>query len=223
MELIRKLSILADAAKYDASCASSGAPDSARRRTAGLGLHHRHGHLPQLHARRPLHLAAQDPADQLLPLRLQLLRQPPLERHAARALHARRGRASSRSTSTGATTSRACSCRSGIIRDARLHDGAARRGRAHAARGSRLPRLHPPQDDSRRRRRADRARRAARPIGCQREHRAADRRGAGDARAGKVDAHDQARDGPHSHAARRGSAGRAARAARSRPPARARR
>ena len=36
MELIRKLSILADAAKYDASCASSGAPD--RRSSADKGL-----------------------------------------------------------------------------------------------------------------------------------------------------------------------------------------
>ncbi|OLO02719.1 putative DNA modification/repair radical SAM protein [Salinicola socius] len=37
MELIDKLSILADAAKYDASCASSGAPKRSSRGKAGLG------------------------------------------------------------------------------------------------------------------------------------------------------------------------------------------
>ncbi|WP_353981517.1 putative DNA modification/repair radical SAM protein [Salinicola endophyticus] len=37
MELIDKLSILADAAKYDASCASSGAPNRSSRGKAGLG------------------------------------------------------------------------------------------------------------------------------------------------------------------------------------------
>ncbi|WP_110678373.1 putative DNA modification/repair radical SAM protein [Salinicola sp. RZ23] len=37
MELIDKLSILADAAKYDASCASSGAPNRTSRGKAGLG------------------------------------------------------------------------------------------------------------------------------------------------------------------------------------------
>jgi putative DNA modification/repair radical SAM protein len=37
MELIRKLSILADAAKYDASCASSGAPDRRSSANGGLG------------------------------------------------------------------------------------------------------------------------------------------------------------------------------------------
>jgi putative DNA modification/repair radical SAM protein len=37
VELIRKLSILADAAKYDASCASSGAPDRRSSAEAGLG------------------------------------------------------------------------------------------------------------------------------------------------------------------------------------------
>ncbi|MGB5830096.1 MAG: biotin synthase, partial [Pseudomonas mandelii] len=37
MELIDKLSILADAAKYDASCASSGAPKRSSEGKSGLG------------------------------------------------------------------------------------------------------------------------------------------------------------------------------------------
>ncbi len=37
MELIAKLGILADAAKYDASCASSGAPKRSSRGRDGLG------------------------------------------------------------------------------------------------------------------------------------------------------------------------------------------
>ena len=38
MQLIEKLSILADAAKYDASCASSGAPKGTRVLILGAGL-----------------------------------------------------------------------------------------------------------------------------------------------------------------------------------------
>ena len=90
VDLQRKLAILADAAKYDASCASSGT----RKRDSLGGKRHRLdrglGHLPQLCARRPLHLAAEDPAHQLLHLRLPLLRQPRHEQRAARALHGRR-------------------------------------------------------------------------------------------------------------------------------------
>src|SRR4051812_42859354 len=37
MDLLRKLSILADAAKYDASCASSGAEKRSSTREAGIG------------------------------------------------------------------------------------------------------------------------------------------------------------------------------------------
>ena len=105
----QKLAILADAAKYDVSCASSGAHEARLARQGRARLHDRHGHLPFLHAGRPLRVAAEDPADQLLHLRLRLLHQPPL-------LECARGRASastrsstSRSPSTGATTSRACS------------------------------------------------------------------------------------------------------------------
>jgi hypothetical protein len=65
-DMARKLSILADAAKYDASCASSGG--TRRDSSAQQGRH-----LPQLRARRPLHLAAEDPAHQLVHIRLRLL------------------------------------------------------------------------------------------------------------------------------------------------------
>ena len=80
MQVAVKLKILADSAKYDASCASSGvvAPQHTRR-PGQLG---RHRHLPQLHPGRPLRLAAQDPAHQLLHLRLPVLRQSRLERRA---------------------------------------------------------------------------------------------------------------------------------------------
>ena len=48
---------------------------------------------------------------------------------------------------------------------ARLHDGAAGRGRADAARGARLPRLHPPEDDPRGQRRSCSRAPAAMPTG----------------------------------------------------------
>ena len=109
MDLERKLAILADAAKYDASCASSGTSQARLARRQGHRLDRRLGHLPQLRARRPLHLAAEDPAHQLLHLRLPLLRQPRVEqRRRARASRSTRW-CSSRSTSIAATASRACS------------------------------------------------------------------------------------------------------------------
>ena len=43
MDIAKKLSILADAAKYDASCASSGAPDRASTGEAGIGSTSRMG------------------------------------------------------------------------------------------------------------------------------------------------------------------------------------
>ena len=65
MDLQARLTILADAAKYDASCASSG---SKRERPDG-GIGNGAGrHLPLLHAGRALRLAAQDSVDQLLHL-----------------------------------------------------------------------------------------------------------------------------------------------------------
>ena len=74
MDVAGKLAILADAAKYDASCASSGAKRARQRQRRRQ--HDRQRHLPQLHAGRPLRVAAEDPADQRLHLRLPVLRQP---------------------------------------------------------------------------------------------------------------------------------------------------
>ena len=54
---------------------------------------------------------------------------------------------------------------SGIIRTPDYTMEQVDRRRAHAARRARLPRLHPPEDDSRCERRADRARPAATPTG----------------------------------------------------------
>ena len=48
------------------------------------------GHLPLLHGRRTLRLAAEDHAHQHLHARLRLLHQPPQQRHSARRLHAGR-------------------------------------------------------------------------------------------------------------------------------------
>jgi hypothetical protein len=57
--------------------------EGAIRRQGRPRRHQRHGHLPQLHAGRALRVAAEDPADQFLRLRLPVLRQPPhLERAA---------------------------------------------------------------------------------------------------------------------------------------------
>src|SRR3546814_3648078 len=49
-------------------------------RNRGNRIDRGHGHLSQLCARRAVHLAAQDLAHQLLPLRLPLLHQPRVER-----------------------------------------------------------------------------------------------------------------------------------------------
>ncbi len=88
MELLQKLEILADAAKYDASCASSGTDKrSLGREGRRHRLHRGHGHLPRLRAGWALHLAAEDPADQFLRLRLPVLHQPPLLQRAPGALH----------------------------------------------------------------------------------------------------------------------------------------
>ena len=126
----QKLEILADAAKYDASCASSGTAKRNSQGRQGHRLDRGHGHLPRLCARRPLHLAAQDPADQQLHLRLPLLHQPQELERPPRALHRRRRSSTSRSPSTGATISRGCSSRRASSARSELHDGAAGRGRA---------------------------------------------------------------------------------------------
>ena len=78
-------------------------------RRQGDRLDRGHGHLPRLCAGRALHLAAQDPADQQLHLRLPLLHQPQELERPPRPLHRRGSRRSSPSLSTGAIISRGCS------------------------------------------------------------------------------------------------------------------
>ena len=82
MELLDKLTILADAAKYDAACTSSGLD-----RAAGPAAWEHPGRrmLPLLLRRRPVHLPAQGAAYQPVRLRLRLLRQLPLQRCARAA------------------------------------------------------------------------------------------------------------------------------------------
>ena len=70
-QTMEKLRILAESAKYDVSCSSSG--------THG-GIDGRwRGHLPLVCRRRALHLAIEGDVDELLHVRLCLLHQPPLE------------------------------------------------------------------------------------------------------------------------------------------------
>ena len=146
-----KLRVLADAAKYDASCASSGA-----RRGRGARRprqQRRHRHLPQLHAGRPLRLAAQDPADQLLHLRLPSTASTGSRSDMPRArFSVERGRRPHARLLPPQLHRRAVP-QLGHHPVARLHDGAAGRGRADAARDASLRRLHPPQGDPRRQRR----------------------------------------------------------------------
>ena len=88
MELLDKLAILADAAKYDAACTSSGV-----RRGLPPGYDRQHhllcsGLLPQLFRRRAMYHPAEGSDDQSLRVRLQILCQSPLSRHTASRLYA---------------------------------------------------------------------------------------------------------------------------------------
>ena len=192
MDVQRKLEILADAAKYDASCASSGHREAGFQRRQGPRLDRAgHGHLPFLRAGRTLHLAVEGAAHQRLQLRLLILRQPHFFERAARALHGRRG---------GEADDRLLSpqLHRGIVSllrhhpQRRLHHGASGERRAKTARGASLPRLHPSQDHPRGRRRADRgSRQICRPSFHQ--HRNAAGKQPRQIRAGKG----RARDPPH--------------------------
>ena len=164
MDLVPKLSILADAAKYDASCASSGArgrTSTAARpasgSTTGMGICHSY--------------APDGRCISLLKILLtnfclydcQLLRQPALERRPARALHGRRGR-HAHARLLPAQLHRGTVPVVGHHPIPGLHDGAAGARGADAARGARLPRLHPSEDDPRRRRASHRRGRRATPT-----------------------------------------------------------
>lgn len=67
--------ILAESAKYDVSCASSGTSRS--HKAGNIGSAARLGHLPQLRRGRTLHFIVKNHAHQSLYVRLCLLYQPP--------------------------------------------------------------------------------------------------------------------------------------------------
>ena len=146
VDTLTKLGILADAAKYDASCASSGAGKRDSSKTGGIGSTEGMGICHSLHARRPLCVAAEDPAHQLLHLRLRLLCQPRVEQRAARALHHRRSRAAHAGLLQAQLHRRLVPLERDHPRQ-RLHDGTPGRSRSMPARRPSLRRLHPPQDD----------------------------------------------------------------------------
>ena len=145
-ELREKLAILSDAAKYDASCASSGASGRNSLRVARHRLDRRHGHLPFLRAGRPLHLAAEDPAHQFLRLRLQLLHKPLVLERPPRPLQRRRGGAADHDLLPPQLHRRPVP----VVRRhplSRRDDDGDGRSRTPLARGRELRRLHPSQDD----------------------------------------------------------------------------
>ena len=172
MDVQRKLEILADAAKYDASCASSGAKRDSRdgkgmgSTAPGMGICHSYtpdGRCVSLLKILLTNYCIYD---------CQYCVNRVVQQRAARALHASRKSSKLTLDFYRRNYIEGLFLSSGIIQQPRLHDGAAGRRRAHAARGAPLPRLHPPEDDSRRRRRADRG---GRPLcrPAQRQHRAA--------------------------------------------------
>ena len=84
MDLAEKLEILADSAKYDVACTSSGVDRPGRHgalgSSAAAGICHAHGG-------RAVRLPPEGALLQRVQLRLQLLRQPPLQRQTPRDLH----------------------------------------------------------------------------------------------------------------------------------------
>ena len=87
MELLDKLAILTDAAKYDAACTSSGVRRSARPGMIGNTTSSIAGCCHSLR-RRAMHHPAEGADDQQLRVRLQVLRQPPQQRYPPGGLHA---------------------------------------------------------------------------------------------------------------------------------------
>ncbi len=169
------------------------------------GIHRGHGHLPRLRAGRPLYLAVEDTAHQFLHLRLRLLHQPPVLQRAACALH-RRGGGETHAWLLPAQLYRGPVPQLRHHQQSGLHDGAGGGRGAQPACGARLPRLHPPENHSRRGPAADGG---SRQICRQAQHqyRTADRSQPRRAGAGEEHRRHQALDGPHAPAHRRGARG----------------
>ena len=142
MELLDKLTILADAAKVRRGVhlqrAGSGGP--ARR----PGEHPGRRMLPLLLRRRPVHLPAQGAAYQPVRLRLRLLRQPPLQRCAPGRLHPT-GAGGAHHRLLPAQLHRGTLPLLRRVGRPRPHHRGHDRGPAPAAGGVRLPRLYPRQ------------------------------------------------------------------------------
>lgn len=77
MDLMKKLTILSDAAKYDAACTSSGVDK--KNNGAGLGNAKACGHLPQFLSRWQMYFPIKDSFYQRMYLQLPLLCEPLLQ------------------------------------------------------------------------------------------------------------------------------------------------
>ena len=201
MLIDRKLAILADAAKYDASCASSGTTKRSSiggkgiGSTEGSGICHSYAPDGRCISLLKILLTNFCVYDCLYCVNRVT------SNVRAGALHGRGGRRP-HARLLSPQLHRGPVPQLGNHPLGRLHDGAGRRGRALAARGPRLSRLHPPEDDPRGQPRAARARRPlCRPP--QHQHRAADDAIAGGARAGKGRRRDPPLDGAAAHPHRR--------------------
>ncbi len=159
--LHRKLAILADAAKYDASCASSGAGGRNSRDGKGLGSTTGLGHLPRLHPGRTVRFAPEGASDEFLRLRLRFLRQSPVEQHAARPLQGR-GSRRAHARLLSPQHDRGIVSLVGHCEIRRPYDGGDGSRRRNAAARPRFPRLHPSQGDRRSLAGSDGARRPGR-------------------------------------------------------------
>ena len=156
MDVQRKLEILADAAKYDASCASCGTEkrDSSDGKglgstAPGMGICHSYAPDGRCISLLKMLLTNACNYDCLYCVNRSL------QQRAARALHGRRGgEADDRLLSPQLHRGTVSLLRHHPQR--RLHHGAGGERRAQTARGASLPRLHPSQDHPRGRRRADR-------------------------------------------------------------------
>src|SRR5579872_5385274 len=108
---------------------------------------YRHGNLSQLHPGWAVRVAAENSADELLRVRLQVLREPDFERYAACAVCAGRDYFA-HAGFLPAELHRGIVFEFGNYSESGLHDGAACRGGTRAADGASVQRIHPFEGDS---------------------------------------------------------------------------
>ena len=223
--LIEKLAILADAAKYDASCASSGAGKRNSLGSGGIGSTEGmgicHSYTPDGRCVSLLKILLTNFCVYDCPYCIN-----------RRSSDVRRARFTPQEVVRLTLDFYKRNYIEGLFlverhrQERRLHDGAAGRGGAVAARGPPLPRLHPPQDDPGSVAGTARAGRAVRRP-TEHQRRTADRGGVDHARAGEDGGEHPRRDGRSCAGAstkrRKTARSRHGPHLRSRPPARARR